>query len=109
MLVAFAALTCLSALGYVDAATPNVSSAITLTFVLLLLPCALGATAGRPWIVAFVFGAVVATALLPDRTVVHASANAIVSTTYDTSFGPVLMFALVAATAAYAGVLTRRQ
>jgi hypothetical protein len=52
--------------------------------------------------------AVIATTLLPDRTVVHTSANTIASTTYATSFGPVLMFALVAGTAAYAGLLTRR-
>jgi hypothetical protein len=108
MLSAFAALSCLSALGYVDAATPHLSGAITLTFVLLLLPFALGAAVGSRWIAAFVFGAVVATALLPDRTVVHTSAHAIVSTTYDTSFGPVLMFALVATTAAYGGSLARR-
>jgi hypothetical protein len=109
MLVAYSALTCLSALGYVDAATPHVSSAITLTFVLLLLPFALGAAVGSGWIIAFVFSAVVATALLPDRTVIHTSANAIASTTYDTSFGPVLiMFALVATVAAYAGLATRR-
>jgi hypothetical protein len=108
MLVVFAALTCLSALGYVDAATPHVSGGITVTFVLLLLPFALGAALASRWIVAFVFGAVVATAFLPDRTVVHTSAHAIVSTTYDTSFAPTLIFALVAATAAYAGLLARR-
>jgi hypothetical protein len=109
MLVAFAALMCLSALGYVDAATPHVSGAITVTFVLVLLPFALAAAVGSRWIIAFVFGAVVATACLPDRTVVHTSANAVVSTTYDTSFAPVLMLALVATAAAYAGVATRRR
>ena len=110
MLLAFAALSCLTALGYVDAATPHVSSAITVTFVLLLLPFALGAAVGRRWIVAFVFSAVIATALLPDRTVVHTSARASVSTTYDTSFGPLLiMLAIAAATGAYAGLLARRR
>jgi uncharacterized membrane protein (DUF4010 family) len=109
MLVALAALTCLTALGYVDDATPRVSSAITLTSLVLLLPFALGAAVGRRWIVAFVFTAVVGTALLPDRTVVHNSAHAFVSTTYDTSFAPMLMLGLVAATAAYAGLATRRR
>jgi hypothetical protein len=63
---------------------------------------------GRGWIGAFVFTAVVATALLPERTVVHSSAHNIVSTTYDTSLAPMVMFSLVAATCAYAGVLIRR-
>jgi hypothetical protein len=108
MLAAFAALTTLSALGYVDAVAPHVSGAITLTLLLLLVPFALGAAVGRGWIVLFMFLTVLATALLPDRTVVHASANAVSYTTYDTSLVPTLPFALVAATAAYAGVIARR-
>jgi hypothetical protein len=108
MLVAFAALSCLNALGYIGA-TPHVSGAITVTVLLLLLPFALGAAVGRRWIVAFVFSAVAATALLPDRTVVHNNAHVFASTTYDTSFGPMVMFALMAAIAAGAGLATRRQ
>jgi hypothetical protein len=69
VLVAFAALTCLSALGNVDAGPPRVSGAITLSFVLLVLPFALGAIVGSRWILAFVFSAVIAPALLLDRTV----------------------------------------
>jgi hypothetical protein len=75
MLGAFAVLTTSSALGYVAEATPQVSGAIMLTLLLLLLPFGLGAMVGRRWIVLFVFVTVLATALLPDRTVVHLSAS----------------------------------
>jgi hypothetical protein len=108
MLAAFAALTTVSALGYVAEATPHVSSAIPLTLLLLLLPLALGAAVGRGWIVLFVFVTVLATALLPDRTVVHVTKQAISSTTYDTSLILTVPFALVATTSALAGLLARR-
>jgi hypothetical protein len=105
---AFAVLTTSSALGYVAEATPQVSGAIMLTLLLLLLPFGLGAMVGRRWIVLFVFVTVLATVLLPDRTVVHLSRDGINATRYDTPLPAMLLFALVAATAAWAGLLTRR-
>jgi hypothetical protein len=51
-----------------------------------------GAAVGRGWIVVFVFVTVLVTALLPDRTVVHTTANTMSSTTYEIT----LLLAVVA-------------
>lgn len=71
--------------------------------VLFALPFALGAAVGRLWIVTAVFGVVVATALLPDRTVVETTANSTTFATNSTDLAPTMFFALIAAMVAYMG------
>jgi hypothetical protein len=74
---------------------------------LLALPFVLGVLIGRPWVAFAIFWVILATTLLPDRTVVESTANSTTYTVHASSLGPMSFFALVAAIAAYMGTTLR--
>jgi hypothetical protein len=76
--------------------------------VLTACPFVLGLAIARGWVAAVVFVLVAATALLPDRAVVHTTANSSTTVINSTPLEPMLVLAVLAATAAFAGVRAAR-
>jgi hypothetical protein len=102
-LAAYAALVFVTDLGLM----PDVLGGGPALVTLLAFPVMLGILVGRPWVAVAVFAIVLATALLPDRTVVENTANSTTYTIYSNTLVPNVLFALVAAVAAYMGTTLR--
>jgi hypothetical protein len=102
-LAGYALLAVVAALGF----GPGVLGGGFSMLVLLVVPFVAGALSGRPWVAFAIFCIVLATALLPDRTVVETHGNSTTFTTNETSWVVTFPFALAAGICAYMGASMR--